>query len=200
MEVLLFVVTVILAMLDTSSYPAVFFYLTLVTVVLINGNYFIVFSWIRQSLKCLYFQGFNGIFQNSVYGVAARLPAKYIGAVVLGSNISGVFTAIVSALAVKFAPGPKTSAIYYFLTALLILLACFDTYFALPLNVRKIIVLEHHIVHHLTAISISRDFIDIMSLWPPRPTQEVLRRTGRLTSKYFAKPPRSFWIFLWCSL
>lgn len=86
----------------------------------------------------MHFLGFSGIFQNSVYGVAARLPAKYIGAVVLGSNISGVFTAIVSALATKFAPGPKTSAIYYFLTALLILLACFDTYFALPLNVMYI--------------------------------------------------------------
>ena len=30
---------------------------------------------------------------------------------------------------------PRTAAIYYFITALFMLLACFDTYFALPLNV-----------------------------------------------------------------
>ena len=29
----------------------------------------------------------------------------------------------------------RTAAIYYFITALFILLACFDSYFALPLNV-----------------------------------------------------------------
>jgi len=34
------------------------------------------------------------------------------------------------------APNARTAAIYYFITALFILLACFDTYFALPINVR----------------------------------------------------------------
>ncbi|XP_077286740.1 equilibrative nucleoside transporter 2 [Arctopsyche grandis] len=113
-EVLLFVGTVVLAMVDTSDCPGLFFWLTMLSVVLLNV--------------------FNGIFQNSVYGVAARLPPKYTGAVVLGSNISGALTAIASVVAGMLAPGPKTSAVYYFLTALLVLLACFDTYFALPLN------------------------------------------------------------------
>lgn len=36
------------------------------------------------------------------------------------------------------APNARTAAIYYFITALFILLACFDTYFALPINVRII--------------------------------------------------------------
>lgn len=34
------------------------------------------------------------------------------------------------------APNARTAAIYYFITALFILLACFDTYFALPINVK----------------------------------------------------------------
>jgi equilibrative nucleoside transporter 1/2/3 len=34
-------------------------------------------------------------------------------------------------------PSPRTAAIYYFITALFMLLACFDTYFALPLSVSE---------------------------------------------------------------
>jgi len=66
--------------------------------------------------------------------MAAKLPSKYTSAVVLGSNISGTFTAVVRILSDAFASNPRMSAIYYFITALFILLLCFDTYFALPLN------------------------------------------------------------------
>lgn len=41
-----------------------------------------------------------------------------------------------SIISLTVAPNARTAAIYYFITALFILLACFDTYFALPLNVR----------------------------------------------------------------
>ena len=33
----------------------------------------------------------NGIYQNTIYGVAAKLPFKYTGAVVLGSVSWGLF-------------------------------------------------------------------------------------------------------------
>nr|CAD7392237.1 unnamed protein product [Timema cristinae] len=49
-------------------------------------------------------------------------------------NVSGTFTAIISLIASIMAPSIRTAAIYYFITALFVLLACFDTYFALPLN------------------------------------------------------------------
>lgn len=67
--------------------------------------------------------------------MAAKLPGKYTGAVVLGSNISGSFTAVVSLLSYLFASSKRTAAIYYFITAMFVILLCFDTYFALPLNV-----------------------------------------------------------------
>lgn len=51
-------------------------------------------------------------------------------------NISGTFTAFINLISQIMAPNARTAAIYYFITALFILLACFDTYFALPLNVR----------------------------------------------------------------
>lgn len=77
----------------------------------------------------------NGIYNNSVFGMAAKLPPKYIGAVILGTNLSGTFTSITSIISIAIAPDARTAAIYYFTTALFVLLACFDTYFALPLNV-----------------------------------------------------------------
>ncbi|KMR04460.1 equilibrative nucleoside transporter 1-like isoform 1 protein [Lasius niger] len=112
--VLIFVFTVVLAMTDSSGWPGVFFWVTMVSVIILNTA--------------------NGIYQNSVFGMAAKLPIKYTGAVILGSNISGTFTAIINFLAQIMAPNARTAAIYYFITALFILLACFDTYFALPIN------------------------------------------------------------------
>ncbi|XP_043235815.1 equilibrative nucleoside transporter 1-like isoform X1 [Amphibalanus amphitrite] len=111
---MVFIFTVILAMVDSSRWPGPFFFTTITSVVILNVA--------------------NGIYQNSVYGLAARLPFRYTGAVVLGSNISGTVTALIKILSIAMAPNPRTAAIYYFITALFILLACFDTYFALPLS------------------------------------------------------------------
>ncbi|XP_075986464.1 equilibrative nucleoside transporter 2 isoform X2 [Anticarsia gemmatalis] len=113
MEVIIFVVTVILAMVDSTEWPEVFFWLTMVTVFILNA--------------------FNAIFQNSVYGVAARLPPSYTGAVVLGSNICGTLVVLLSWASKSF-DNVRTSAIYYFIGGMFVLLICFDTYFALPLN------------------------------------------------------------------
>ncbi|CAG7733168.1 unnamed protein product [Allacma fusca] len=111
-EVFLFIGTIILAMVDTRDFPGVFYSLTVFTVVVMNMA--------------------GGIYQNSVYGIAAKLD--YTGAVVLGNNISGTFAAIISIISIAMAPEKRTAAIYYFITALFVLLVCFDTYFALPLN------------------------------------------------------------------
>ncbi|KAJ9585198.1 hypothetical protein L9F63_003001, partial [Diploptera punctata] len=113
-EVLVFIVTVILAMSDSSQWPGVFFVVTMGTVVVLNMA--------------------NGIYQNTVFGMAAKLPSKYTGAVILGANVSGTFTAIISVISKIMSPNVRTAAIYYFIAALFVLLACFDTYFALPLN------------------------------------------------------------------
>lgn len=113
-EVIIFVTTVVLAMVDSSAWPGAFFWITMTTVVILNMA--------------------GGIYQNTVYGMAAKLPFKYTGAVVLGSNISGTFSAVINVISLALAPDKRTSAIYYFITALFVLLACFDSFFALPLN------------------------------------------------------------------
>ncbi|XP_023724605.1 equilibrative nucleoside transporter 1 isoform X2 [Cryptotermes secundus] len=113
-EVVVFIITVILAMTDSSQWPGTFFTITMITVVILNMA--------------------NGVYQNTVFGMAAKLPSKYTGAVILGTNVSGTFTAIINVVSKIMSPNERTAAIYYFITALFVLLACFDTYFALPLN------------------------------------------------------------------
>lgn len=66
--------------------------------------------------------------------MAAKLPSKYTGAVVLGSNISGTFATIISILSGFIWTSVRKAAIYYFITAMFVILICFDTFFAMPLN------------------------------------------------------------------
>lgn len=107
------------------------------------SNYCIFRYYINFNYKNSNFYGFdtvsvaNGVYQNTIFGMAAKLPGKYTGAVVLGSNISGTFTSVVGLLSSLMTSNIRMAAIYYFITALFILLVCFDTYFALPLNVSR---------------------------------------------------------------
>lgn len=77
---------------------------------------------------------FLSILHLQAYGMAAKLPPKYTGAVVLGSNISGTFATIISILSSSIWSSARKAAIYYFITAMFVILLCFDTYFAMPLN------------------------------------------------------------------
>ncbi|XP_060564925.1 equilibrative nucleoside transporter 1-like [Ruditapes philippinarum] len=114
MMVIIFIFTVILAMVNTSSIPFYFFCLTMASASLMN---------------CC-----AGVYQNSTFGLAAILPMKYTNAIVLGTNLSGVFTSVINILSIAGAPDPKTSAVYYFIVAIVVLLVAFDCYFLLPLT------------------------------------------------------------------
>ncbi|KAL1494824.1 hypothetical protein ABEB36_010353 [Hypothenemus hampei] len=113
-NILLFIMTVVLAMVDSSAWPYEFFYITMASVVILSMS--------------------NGVYQNTVYGMAAKLPPKYTGAVILGNNISGTFTTIICIAFEYVSTSKRMAAIWYFITALFVLLIGFDTYFALPLN------------------------------------------------------------------
>lgn len=114
-EIVCFVFTITLVMIDTSENPGLFFWSTIGFVVLLNMA--------------------NGIYNNSVFGMASKLPPKYIGAVILGTNLSGTFTSITNLVSLALTPDDRTAAIYYFATALVVLLTCLLTYFQLPMNV-----------------------------------------------------------------
>lgn len=112
--IIIFILTVILAMLDSSEWAGAFFYITMISVVILNMA--------------------NGVFQNCAYGLAAKLPMKYSNAVVLGSNISGTIASLINILSIAASPNLRTAAIYYFITAIFVLLLTLDAYFTLPLT------------------------------------------------------------------
>lgn len=116
MELLLFIFTIVLAILDTSTWPALFFLLTMLTVVLLNMA--------------------GGVFQNSSYAVPANLPMRYTNAVVIGMNFSGVFTAIVSIISLSISADLHIAAIFYFSIALFFLVIVLIIYLFLDKNVR----------------------------------------------------------------
>ncbi|CAG2183018.1 unnamed protein product, partial [Oppiella nova] len=68
LQSVVFVATIVLAVLDTTGWPDVFFWLTMLSAVIINSA--------------------TGVLQGCNYGAAAKLPMKYTNAVVMGTNLS----------------------------------------------------------------------------------------------------------------
>ncbi|XP_054738796.1 equilibrative nucleoside transporter 1-like [Anastrepha obliqua] len=113
-ELVLFVITVVMAMIDSSSWPGGFFWITMASVVILNIA--------------------AAVYQNTIYGMVATFPFRYTGGVILGCNICGLFVSLISIASNYIFSTIRTAAIYYFITAMVVLLLCFDTFFALPLN------------------------------------------------------------------
>ncbi|KAF1753781.1 hypothetical protein GCK72_020338 [Caenorhabditis remanei] len=62
-------VTVLFIYIDTSSWIPVFFVVTLISIIVLNAS--------------------NGLFQNSLFGLASPFPFKYTNAVIIGQNFCG---------------------------------------------------------------------------------------------------------------
>ena len=77
-------VTIVLAMVDSSVWSGLFFYLTIGSVVVLNSNNNFVINFL-QNLTFVNIAVSNGIYQNTVYGIAAKMPFSHTGAVVLGT-------------------------------------------------------------------------------------------------------------------
>lgn len=155
-ELVIFVLTIVLAVMDSSEWPVVFFWITMVSVFFLNG--------------------FNAIFQNSVYGMAAQFPPQYTGAVVLGSNVCGTIVVLLNWISDEFTTNYKTSAIYYFIAGTLVLAVCLETYFVLPLNrfFRYHEALHHH--NTLRDIRLSNMNVD-SSVSQPIPYRFIIKQS-----------------------
>lgn len=112
-EAFIFAITIILAYVDSTQWPITFFYATMASVVILNMA--------------------SGIYQNCIFGTGAKFPGSYTNAILIGSNFSGTFTSTINLLTIWLAPAPQEAAIYYFVTALLIILVCLISYNLLPL-------------------------------------------------------------------
>ncbi|CAG2107518.1 unnamed protein product [Medioppia subpectinata] len=104
MQTIVFVVTLALAVVDSSQWPELFFWITMLSAVVINTA--------------------NGVFQGCVYGIAAKLPVRYTNAVTIGFNLSGVIAALLLILSIAIAPTARVVAIYFFTFAVVYLVFC----------------------------------------------------------------------------
>lgn len=102
---------IVLAIVDSSTWPLTFFILCCVSV-------FIMYIG-------------TGIMNSCVYGVASILPMEYVNAVILGNNLSGCFTAAMSIISKLTSPDLRIAAIYYFLSAFIVLILAFVGYFVM---------------------------------------------------------------------
>ncbi|CAI4228470.1 unnamed protein product [Auanema sp. JU1783] len=67
----------------------------------------------------------NGFYQNSMFGLAADFPFAYTNAVIVGSNLCGTFTSVMSILSTLiFKTAYQKVAIVYFSISLLVLILC----------------------------------------------------------------------------
>lgn len=106
-------ITTVFVKIDTSEWVTGFFIFTMITVIILNAA--------------------NGIYQNSIYGLAAAFPSQFTNAIVLGNNLCGTFVSVISILTITvFGDSVTNAALAYFLIALLTLTACFITFFMLP--------------------------------------------------------------------
>ncbi|KJH48628.1 nucleoside transporter [Dictyocaulus viviparus] len=67
----------------------------------------------------------NGLYQNSIYGLAADFPPAYTNALMVGNNVCGTFISILSIVeTICFPHNYKTVAIIYFSISLAVLVLC----------------------------------------------------------------------------
>lgn len=112
-ETAIIMLTIALAVMNTSAWTSTFFYLTMGSVVVLNIA--------------------NGVYQNTLWGIASKLP-EYTNAVVLGTNFCGTFVSLVNWITIAASPDSRMAAICYFSSALAMLLLCLLSYIALPYN------------------------------------------------------------------
>ncbi|XP_065577804.1 equilibrative nucleoside transporter 1-like [Artemia franciscana] len=106
-QLCIFIPTVVFAGIDSSGWKGAFYWSTL------------------GLLLCLGMA--VGFYQNTVFGIAAQLPQNYMGAVIIGNNISGTINSLVEIIFSAISPDNSAKAIFYFMSAVLVILLCLLT-------------------------------------------------------------------------
>ncbi|KAF8384369.1 ent-1 [Pristionchus pacificus] len=97
--------------MDTWTWQAGFFFVTLLSVIVLNGT--------------------NGIYQNSIFGLVSDFPFKYTNAVIIGNNFCGTFVSLVSIISIYLFDTNEVRAMVYFGISLLTIACCFASFFTL---------------------------------------------------------------------
>ncbi len=101
----LFFVVTALARANSDSWQREFLEFILVLVVLINCS--------------------TAVFQGGIFGVAGKFPFRYMNSVMAGQAMGGIFPALVDIAVVSFRVPDQDVGFYCFVTATLVLVACF---------------------------------------------------------------------------
>ncbi|CAI2358146.1 unnamed protein product [Caenorhabditis sp. 36 PRJEB53466] len=96
---------------DTNSWLTLFFVLTIVTIIVLNGA--------------------NGVYQNSIFGLASELPFKYTNAVIIGNNLCGTFVTLLSMTTKAMTKNILDRSFAYFSIALVTLGLCLFSFLIL---------------------------------------------------------------------
>ncbi|VDM51626.1 unnamed protein product, partial [Angiostrongylus costaricensis] len=121
---------------DTWSWMSGFFVITLASIVILNGA--------------------NGVYQNSIFGLASDFPFKFTNTVIIGNNLCGTFVTVISIITTisEFFPihssfdcfntqihmfpvsnNTANAAFAYFATSLFTIFVCFVSFFLLKKQV-----------------------------------------------------------------
>ena len=103
--IVLFMTVMSLSISDSDSWQREFMVIVLLLVVVININ--------------------TAIFQGGVFGAAGRFPPSYIGTMMSGQAMGGIFPAVVGLIVVAANIKPKDSGFASFMTATVVLIICF---------------------------------------------------------------------------
>ncbi|KAI1716166.1 nucleoside transporter domain-containing protein [Ditylenchus destructor] len=106
--------TIIMIFVPSNTWPFTFFLITMISVVALNSA--------------------NGVYQNSIYGLMADFPFTYTNAVILGSNLCGIFVSVLAILMLLFVQDIQLAATIYFGIALLTVVFCAVTFHLLSKN------------------------------------------------------------------
>ena len=115
----IFIVTTLFVEVETDKFQETFFRMTLLSVVL---------------MSC-----FSAIFQGSIVSVASIFPSRNMQFYATGQSIAGIYAVFAQILALSGHFSPTTTALYYFVSADMLLLATLVAYLWLVKSVSEAI-------------------------------------------------------------
>ncbi|CEF62605.1 Equilibrative nucleoside transporter 3 [Strongyloides ratti] len=97
------------------------------------SNWIDIFFWITM-ISVAFMCATNGVYQNSMFGLAANFPQKYTNAMILGANICGTFVSLINIMTIIALDNVQLTAFVYFMIALATLAICFVSMFFVEKN------------------------------------------------------------------
>lgn len=92
------------AAVNSTSWPGLFFWLTMGSAAAINTA--------------------NGVYQGCIYGIASRFPGTYINAITIGMNLSGMIASVLMLISISVSHNSQMEAIVFFSFAVVLLAVC----------------------------------------------------------------------------